>query len=207
MLVFASICPHPPLLLPWVGQKEDKKRVKNTLQALESLRASFQQKKVEKIIISSPHQDWGFEVPLYFLASNFKGEKKKVLTGFEPPEFYFKKGKEIYLNQIKGSQSKAGLIASADLSHCLRDEGPYDFHPDGPKFDRTLVNSLKHKKVETILNLDQEFPQAGECGLRSVCFLLGVVDGLDWEPEILSYEGPFGVGYLVAELKLQPNEL
>jgi len=33
--------------------------------------------------------------------------------------------------------------------------------------------------------------------------LLGALtaDKTDWQPEILSYEGPFGVGYLVAKLK------
>jgi len=40
--------------------------------------------------------------------------------------------------------------------------------------------------------------RAGECGLRPSIMLLGALDGLKVKPEILSYEGPFGVGYLVA---------
>jgi len=49
------------------------------------------------------------------------------------------------------------------------------------------------------------YPEAGECGLRSFCFLLGILEasGIDWQPEILAYEGPFGVGYLVANFKLK----
>jgi hypothetical protein len=33
---------------------------------------------------------------------------------------------------------------------------------------------------------------------------LGILEesGLNWKPEILSYEGPFGVGYLVADFKI-----
>jgi len=52
--------------------------------------------------------------------------------------------------------------------------------------------------------LDDLYPEAGECGLRSFCFLLGILEasGISWQPEILSYEGPFGVGYLVANFKL-----
>ncbi len=207
MLTFASICPHPPLLLPWVGEPKDRNRVKDTLRALERLRGSFQKKKIEKIIISSPHRDWGFNVPLYFLAPEFEKEKKKILVGVEPPEFYFKKGKELYAGEIKNSRSRIGFIASGDLSHRLKDEGPYEFHTDGPEFDKTLVRCLKQKEVKRILRLGQEFPQTGECGLRSISFLLGVVDGLEWEPEILSYEGPFGVGYLTAELKINSDEL
>ncbi|MBP2667335.1 MAG: hpcB, partial [Firmicutes bacterium] len=40
--------------------------------------------------------------------------------------------------------------------------------------------------------------EAGECGLRPLFFLMGTLDGMDAESEILSYEGPFGVGYGVA---------
>ena len=41
---------------------------------------------------------------------------------------------------------------------------------------------------------------AGECGLRSILILLGILSGNKIKPEVLSYEGPFGVGYLVALL-------
>ena len=87
----------------------------------------------------------------------------------------------------------------------MRDDGPYGFHPQGPKFDEELVESLKKKDIENILKLDDKYPEAGECGLRSFCFLLGMLEEskIDWQPEILSYEGPWGVGYLVANFKLK----
>lgn len=40
--------------------------------------------------------------------------------------------------------------------------------------------------------------KAAECGLRSFVIMAGAFDGYDVESEILSYEGPFGVGYGVA---------
>lgn len=48
------------------------------------------------------------------------------------------------------------------------------------------------------------YPEAGECGLRSFSFLLGILEEskINWKPEVLSYEGPFGVGYLVANFRL-----
>ena len=89
------------------------------------------------------------------------------------------------------------------MSHCLKDDGPYGFHPDGPKFDKDLIESLKKKDIEKILKLGELYPGAGECGLRSFCFLLGILEesGINYQPEILSYEGPFGVGYLVVDFK------
>jgi aromatic ring-opening dioxygenase LigB subunit len=228
-LVFASICPHPPIILPSVGSPEDRAKVKNTILALEKLGKKLKEKNPNEIIISSPHPDWGIKVPLHFLISNIKDQKSKiqfkiqnyqnpknivvepsdakiiypVLTTFDSSQQHYDWGKDFYL-KIKNLELKIALVASGDLSHCLRPEGPYGFHPDGPKFDKGLIESLKKKDIETILKLDEMYPEAGECGLRSFCFLLGILEasGLNWQPEILSYEGPFGVGYLVANFRL-----
>jgi len=219
-IIFACFSPHPPIILPSVGSPEDRAQVKNTIKALESLGKKLKEVNPDSIIISSPHPDWGFNVPLFFLARDFKGEIKTYLIPLESPRFYFEEGKKIYRELEKnpstslGASKKYAVIASGDLSHCLKTEGPYGFHPDGPKFDRALVEYLKKKDIKNFLKLDDFFPGAGECGLRSFCFLLGILEewqsssaGLKprsaWQPEILSYEGPFGVGYLVANFKLK----
>jgi len=221
-IVFASISPHPPIILPSVGSSEDRALVKDTISALERSEKRIKEKSPEKIIISAPHPDWGFEVPLHFLNArlqfkiqNYQSPADIVieepddfvahsfLTTFDSPEQHFEWGREDYL-KIKNSELKIALIASGDLSHCLKKEGPYGFHPDGPKFDRALIEALEKKDIETILRLDDLYPKASECGLRSFCFMLGILEeaGINWQIEILSYEGPFGVGYLVADFKL-----
>lgn len=204
-IVFASICPHPPILLPSVGSEEDRLQVKKTIESLKHLGKKLKETQPDSIIISSPHPDWGFNVPLYFLAKDFKGEIKTYLIGLESPRFYFEEGKKFYKLKIENLKLEIALIASGDTSHCLKEEGPYGFHSDGPKFDKALIEFLKKKDVESIFKLDDMFPEAGECGLRSFCFLFGILgaSGLNWQPEILSYEGPFGVGYLVANFKLK----
>jgi len=204
-IVFAAIAPHPPLLLPDIGSDEDKAKVKNTIEALEELSKEFKKQNPDCIIISSPHPDWGFNVPLYFIARNFTGEIKTYLTEapLEPPQFFFEEGKKVYKELDK--DKTYALIASGDLSHCLKKESPYGFHPNGPEFDKAILESFKKKDVEGILNLENRFPAAGECGLRSFSFLLGFLEEakIKWQPDVLSYEGPFGVGYLVANLKIK----
>lgn len=204
-IVFTAISPHPPLLLPSVGSEEDKSKVKKTIESLEELGRNLKKVEPDLIIISSPHPDWGFQVPLHFLAKDFQGKIEKVLIGLESPRFYFEEGKRLYGLKIENLNLKIALIASGDLSHCLRADGPYGFQPDGPKFDEKLIESLKKKDLETIFRLDELYPEAGECGLRPICFLLGILESSDinWEPIILSYEGPFGVGYLVSNFKLR----
>ncbi|MEW5907706.1 MAG: class III extradiol dioxygenase subunit B-like domain-containing protein [Patescibacteria group bacterium] len=202
MITFAAIVPHPPLLLPDISSVNDRKKVEKTLKALEILGAEFKKIRPDSIIISSPHPDWGINVPLHFLAKDFNGQIQTILTGLEPPQYYFEEGKKFYKLKIENYKLRTGLIASGDLSHCLKEEGPYGFHPHGPRFDKTLIEYLTKKDIENILKLNEKFPEAGECGLRSFCFLLGILEAskVNWEAKILSYEGPFGVGYLVAQL-------
>jgi len=203
-IVFVAISPHPPIILPSVSSEKDRAQVKNTIESLEKLGKKLKEANPDSIIISAPHPDWGFNVPLHFLAQGFKGEIQSILIGLESPQFYYEEGKKVYNSKFKIQNSKFAIIASGDLSHCLKEDGPYGFHPDGPKFDKTLIEALKKKDIETILKLDQIYPEAGECGLRSFCFLLGILEEseISYQPEILSYEGPFGVGYLVANFKL-----
>jgi aromatic ring-opening dioxygenase LigB subunit len=148
-IVFAAISPHPPIILPSVGSKEDHLQVKKTIGSLENLGKKLKELNPDSIIISAPHPDWGFNVPLYFLAKDFKGKIETFLIGTEPPHFYFQKGKNLYPKLVRGpssnqtSDQKVALIASGDLSHCLKENGPYGFNPDGPKFDEELI--LKEK--------------------------------------------------------------
>ncbi|PIU47035.1 hypothetical protein COS93_01020 [bacterium (Candidatus Gribaldobacteria) CG07_land_8_20_14_0_80_33_18] len=203
-IVFVGISPHPPIILPSVGSPEDRAQVRNTIENLEKLGKKLKEVNPDSIIIFAPHPDWGFNVPLYFLAKDFKGEIQQHLIGLESPQFYFEEGKKLYDLKIKNLKLKIALIASGDLSHCLRADGPYGFHPDGPKFDKALIEALKKKDIEKILKLDELYPEAGECGLRSFSFLLGILEtsGLKWQAKVLSYEGPFGVGYLVINFTL-----
>lgn len=201
-IVFACISPHPPIILPNVGSERERKKVIRTIRSLEKLGEEFKNNNPGEIIISSPHQDWGFNVPLYFLAENFQGKIKPYLIGIDNPKAYFELGKVVFEKEIKNNPERIALIASGDLSHRLKEEGPYGFHSDGPKFDKELIENLKKKNLERIFQLDDLYPEAGECGLRSFCFILGILEAakINWHAKILSYEAPFGVGYLVAKL-------
>ncbi len=199
---FACIAPHPPILLPSVSKKKEREVLKETIDALSFLEKDLNKKEIDKIIIFSPHDDWGFSVPLFYLANNFNKKIEKILIGGEEPKRQFAKGEEYYNLEIKESKEKVALIASGDTSHCLKKEGPYGFHHDGPSFDKTLINSLQKKDIDTIMKLDNLFPDASECGLRPISFLLGVLERTNYQPEILSYQYPFGVGYLTVKFKI-----
>ncbi|MCO1602383.1 AmmeMemoRadiSam system protein A [Desulfosporosinus nitroreducens] len=138
--------------------------------------------------------DHGAFVPLYFLQkAGWKG--KVVLLGMplERPEEYGERIGQI-LEDLPG---RYAIVASGDLSHRLKEDGPYGFDSAGPEFDQFVVNTLQRdsKKIDNLS--DALIDKAGECGYRSLRLALAAKEGA---PEVLSYEGPFGVGYLVADL-------
>lgn len=264
MLNFASICPHPPIIIPTVSSHPQRKKCRSTIRALKKLGEKFQAENPEELIIISPHLpfnsesfslykgpkfkgnlsqfgapqtkfsypagvklkdkikdsaenkglpireervkslDHGSLVPLFYLTGPGKKQVKILPLAFSDLDYntHFQLGK-IIGDIIAGSDKKIGVCASGDLSHRLKPEAPAGFHPEAQEFDKKLTTFLKNKNNQGIINMEPALiKKAGECGLRSVIILLGVLTNFDWNPRIISYEAPFGVGYLVADFEI-----
>ena len=148
--------------------------------------------------------DHGVTVPLYYLQRAGAGSRCAAIT------YALLSYRELYkfgqaIRQAAQSLSRrVVVVASSDLSHRLSVNSQAGYNPRGEEFDRLLVSYLQNCQVEKILTMEPELIHAaGECGLRSICVLLGCLDGDEVKPEVLSYEGPFGVGYAVALLTPQ----
>ncbi len=93
------------------------------------------------------------------------------------------------------------LIASGDLSHRLKPEAPAGFNPTAYIFDDEIVDALRANNPERIVQINQKLRElAGECGYRSMLIAVGATSELPPSCEVLNYEAPFGVGYMVAQL-------
>jgi AmmeMemoRadiSam system protein A len=91
------------------------------------------------------------------------------------------------------------FLASGDLSHRLEEGGPYGYAPEGPAFDETIRKICEEADFFTLLRIKPSLcERAGECGYRSLVTLAGTLDGREVKSNVRSYEGPFGVGYMVA---------
>lgn len=143
--------------------------------------------------------DWGCSVPLYYLRTGLAGARLVALTiSFLSPREHYRLGQTV-ARASSGVDRRVALIASADMSHRLRHDGPYGFHPAGPVLDQQLREAVANWDVEHILNIDVQLrKQAGDDSVPSLSFLMGALSEKDVRPHILSYEGPFGVGYMVA---------
>ncbi len=148
--------------------------------------------------------DHGITVPLYYLQEAGTGQSIIAITFAPLPHAdLFQFGKAIQKAVLQTGR-KAAIVASGDLSHRLTRFAPAGYSPQGQVFDSQLVEHIRNYDVKALLNMDESVvSDAGECGLRSIIILLGCLDGLDVSSRVLSYEGPFGVGYLVASLTPQ----
>lgn len=146
--------------------------------------------------------DHGATVPLYFITNEYKDFNLVHISiaGLPFKELY--RFGNCIAQAVELSDEKVVFLASGDLSHKLTEEGPYGFDVSGPEFDRQLINYLEMSNAEGLLQFDESFLEsAGECGLRSFIMMFGALDGYEIKSAIYSYEGPFGVGYTVAEFK------
>lgn len=146
--------------------------------------------------------DHGCIVPLYYIDKLYKAYKIVHITiGHISLHELYLIGKMLR-RIIDGGSTKAMLLASADLSHCLKAEGPYPFNPSGEIFDRKLVAAIEGGNFNEIINMPPElYEAAGECGLKPIVMGLGAFDGYKAKTTIYSYEGPFGVGYMNAYIE------
>ncbi len=109
---------------------------------------------------------------------------------------------------VARSDKNAVFIGSGDLSHKLREDGPYGYAREGPVFDQMLADAIKEADFKKLLAMDEAFCNAAAvCGLRSFVIMAGALNGYNIKSNILSYEGPFGVGYMVAELSPSGHDL
>lgn len=152
--------------------------------------------------------DHGTAVPLYFLLQN--GWQGKVVTlgySFLSNEDHLRFGSCIK-SAIDQVGRRVAFIASGDLSHRLKPQAPAGFNPDAHIFDQQVVDALQSNTPERIVNIDFNLRKlAGECGYRSMLVAIGASSNLPLACEVLNYEAPFGVGYLVAQLTHQPHAI
>ncbi|MCD4712750.1 MAG: AmmeMemoRadiSam system protein A [Clostridiales bacterium] len=146
-----------------------------------------------------PKLDHGVLVPAHFIYQHVDNIPMVAMSyGTFPYLRLIKNGK-----LLKTVSDKLGLnivvIASGDMSHALKDSGPYAFDPNGPWFDALMTKFIDEQKPWAIFteSLDK-IEHARECGLRSFAVMLGALEGSNFNSKVLSYEGPFGVGYLCA---------
>ncbi len=157
-------------------------------------------------LLSSHDADHGSAVPLYFLLRNgWRGRIAALGYCFLSNYDHLRFG-EVIRRSVDRLGRRVAFIASGDLSHRLKPQAPAGFNPKAHLFDKEVVEALEANAPERIVEIEPSLRNlAGECGYRSMLTAIGASKMSPLSCEVLSYEAPFGVGYMVAQLVNQAS--
>ncbi len=144
----------------------------------------------------SPLLDHGTMVPLYFVTQKYKDAKlvRLSLSGLSL-ETHWEYGRAI-AKAIDEVGRRCVFVASGDLSHCQKKDGPYGYQPEGPEYDKKIMEVMSLGEFSKLKEFDEGLLEASmECGHRSFTIMGGALEGKKVIPTPLSHEATFGVGY------------
>ena len=140
--------------------------------------------------------DHGTMVPLHFIEQRYRDFRliRTGLSGLSLAEHYA--FGQIIREAVEKTGRRVVYVASGDLSHKLQEYGPYGFAPEGPEYDRRIMDVCSRGAFGELLDFEESFcDKAAECGHRSFVIMAGVLDGLEVQAKQLSHEDVTGVGY------------
>lgn len=170
---------------------------------IDRLQRKLRSEDVPFTLSSSEELDYGFAVPLLLLTTHLTNWKLiPVSPSNADGKAHYEFGRQLK-RVLHAEPQRVAIIASADLSHKLSPESPGGESIEGPAFDKSVQDSVTSKDHQILVSLDQKVVEgAAQCGYRPIATLFGCLESMNIQPKILSYEAPFGVGYLTARFDL-----
>lgn len=147
--------------------------------------------------------DHGTMVPLYFV-NQFLRDYQLIRVGLSglPLKMHYQLGQYIQ-EAAEVLNRRTVVIASGDLSHRLKEDGPYGYRAEGPEYDARVMDVMGRAAFGELFEFPEDLcEKAGECGHRSFVIMAGALDRRKVEAKTLSYEGTFGVGYGVCSYRV-----
>ena len=146
--------------------------------------------------------DHGVSIPMWFINRRYDRYMTVRISqsGFDGPEHY--RLGQLIAEAARETGRRTVFVASGDLSHKLSASGPYGFAAAGKEFDDRIIGAFSSGDFYDLFFVSDELRRdAAECGYNSFMALAGCLDRRRVCASLLSYEGPFGVGYAVARFK------
>lgn len=147
--------------------------------------------------------DHGSLVPLWFLRqAGFKGQVAVLGFPMDPLEGLHADLGHAIRHALDDLDTPWALVVSGDMSHALRPGSPGGYHPRARQFDEAVTARVASGNLAALTDIPPDLRElAREDVMDSLLTAEGVRSGEPWQGRVLSYQGPFGVGYLVALLQ------
>ena len=148
--------------------------------------------------------DHGTMIPLYFIRKKYN-DFKLVRIGLSglPLPMHYEMG-QIIQKAVNDTGRKVVFVASGDLSHKMKEDGPYGYVKEGPEYDERIMEVCGSGDFGKLFDFSEHFcEKAAECGHRSFVIMAGALDGIEVKATKLSHEATFGVGYGICSFEVK----
>ena len=147
---------------------------------------------------------YGFAVPLFYLTPHLPKIKIVAINSAKLAAQTHLSFGEIIKEQIDSSSQRIAVVVAGDLSHRLHQDSPAGFSPRGQEFDQAIMKYLAQADLKSLVALDENLvKEAQECSWRSLLILTSIIKDFNFKAEKLSYQAPFGIGYLTFNFGLK----
>jgi len=182
------------------GRPDARQEHANDLELVDAIVEAGSAAGLEIIPVDDETIDHGVLVPMHYLRA-----RHVVIISIVPQYGVHRELGRVIRTAVETTGRDALFLASGDMSHRLIPGAPAGYDERGPAFDLQVAALLAAADFDGLSELDPDLiGGAGECGLRSLIALGGFLESDEHvRAEVLSYEGPFGVGYLVAAFNLE----
>lgn len=146
--------------------------------------------------------DHGTLVPLWFLVqAGWQGPTARIALPMEPDHEQCDTMGQAIARAAADRGERWAVVASGDMSHRLTPDAPAGYDPRAQEFDDAVRGYVDAGDYRGVRHIDPKLRQrAGEDVIDTLEVAAGATGNRNDRHETLSYEGPFGVGYLVAIL-------
>ncbi len=186
------------------GEFGFEKKIRPEIMLIDRLQRYLRKKNIPITLTTDEALDYSAAVPLHFLTEELPKIKLVPITYSKlEPKTHFQFGQALK-DVIFESNQRIAIIASGDLSHALTSEAPAGFFKEGEEFDKKIQEIIIQKNTVGLVNLDEELVEkAHQTIYNPLLILFGLLEKISTSPQIISYEAPFGVGYLVTNCILK----
>jgi MEMO1 family protein len=145
--------------------------------------------------------DHGALVPLRFLAAaGWRGPTLVIAFPIRPELDDARRLGAALADAALASGRRWALVASGDMSHRLTPGAPAGYDPRATDFDLAVHAAIEAGDLEAALSVDDELRDLAAEDVLDPLAVAAAAIGDTGGRRVLSYQAPFGVGYLIAVL-------
>ena len=149
--------------------------------------------------------DWGTLVPLWFMMARCKKRPRLVIVTPSreiPLAENFRFGRTIAEEAEADRRKRIIFVASADQAHAHRKSGPYGYNPRAKEYDMLVLDALRRNQIGEVMEIKPALVEAAKPdSLWQIAMLAGIVDKVNLETELVSYDAPTYFGMICASFR------